>query len=117
MEIANLKKEIRREMSMLVGQEGRTTREVFTQRANQVFENMDPEKKEGINLTVKDKIVSSLCDDFLGLGPLQRLMDDKEVTEIMINGPDKIYIGRLGKKVVVMLSLMMKLTCVISLRR
>ncbi|MCK4912680.1 MAG: CpaF family protein [Candidatus Omnitrophica bacterium] len=98
MEIANLKKMIRREISMLVDQEGKTTREIFIQRANQIFENMDPENKEGIDSATKDKIIVSLCDDFLGLGPLQRLMNDKEVTEIMINGPDKIYIEKSGKK-------------------
>lgn len=98
MEIANLKKMIRREISILAGQEGKTTREFFIERANQIFENIDPEDKEGIDLAAKDKMISSLCDDFLGLGPLQRLMDDKSVTEIMINGPDKIYIEKGGKK-------------------
>jgi len=97
-EIANLKKMIRREISILAGQEGKTTREFFIQRANQIFENIDSKDKEGIDLAAKDKIISSLCDDFLGLGPLQRLMDDKSITEIMINGPDKIYIEKGGKK-------------------
>jgi len=98
MDVKKIKKEIRREMSMWVGQEEKNTREFLTQKAKQIFENMETERKIMIEPSVKDKIISSLCDDFLGLGPLQKLMDDKGVTEIMINGPAKVYIEKDGKK-------------------
>jgi len=98
MEIKKIKKEIRREMSMWVGREEKFTREFLIQRAKQIFENMEAERKIKIEPAVKDKIISSLCDDFLGLGPLQKLIDDKGVTEIMINGLDRVYIEKNGKK-------------------
>ena len=98
MDVKKIKKEIRREMSMYVGQEERSTREFLTQRAKQIVETIETERKISIESAVKDKIISSLCDGFLGLGPLQRLMDDKAVTEIMINGPDRVYIEKDGKK-------------------
>ena len=33
----------------------------------------------------------------LGLGPLQQLLDEREVTEIMVNGPDRVYVEQNGK--------------------
>ena len=35
----------------------------------------------------------------LELGPLQRLMDDPEVSEIMVNGPKKVFVEKNGKKI------------------
>ena len=98
MDIKKIKKEIRREMSMWVGQEEKSTRDFLTQKAKQIFDNMETERKINIESSIKEKIISSLCDDFLGLGPLQKLMDDKGITEIMINGPQKVYIEKGGKK-------------------
>jgi pilus assembly protein CpaF len=44
----------------------------------------------------KDRLVESLLDDVLGLGPLQQLVDDPEISEIMINHPKQIYVERRG---------------------
>jgi len=98
MDIKKIRKEIRRGMSIWVGQEEKSTRDFLTQKARQIFENMETERKINIESSIKEKIISSLCDDFLGLGPIQKLMDDKDVTEIMINGPQKVYIEKGGKK-------------------
>ena len=37
-----------------------------------------------------------IVDEALGLGPLEDLMKDPDVTEIMVNGPDTIYVERHG---------------------
>ena len=42
-------------------------------------------------------LIDDVADDTLGLGPLQRLIDDPTVTEIMVNGPDHIYVERSGR--------------------
>ena len=36
-------------------------------------------------------------DDVLGLGPLQRLLDDPSISEIMVNGPHTVYVERNGR--------------------
>lgn len=46
----------------------------------------------------KQKIISEVVDELTGLGPIEKLMQDPAVTEIMINGPGKIYAERNGKK-------------------
>ena len=44
----------------------------------------------------RDRLVESLLDDVLGLGPLQQLVDDPEISEIMINHPKQIYVEKKG---------------------
>ena len=45
----------------------------------------------------RDRLVGALLDDICGLGPLQVLMDDPEVTEVMINQPSQVYVEREGQ--------------------
>lgn len=42
-------------------------------------------------------LIEDVADDALGLGPLQRLLDDITVSEVMVNGPDHIYVERHGR--------------------
>ena len=35
-------------------------------------------------------------DEITGYGPLQPLLDDPDITEIMVNGPNKVYIEKKG---------------------
>jgi pilus assembly protein CpaF len=45
----------------------------------------------------RQRLTAELADDVLGFGPLQRLLDDPTVTEIMANGPDSIYVEQHGR--------------------
>ena len=42
---------------------------------------------------LRKQIFSQVLNDLLGFGPLQSLLDDDEVTEIMVNGPAAFKIG------------------------
>ncbi|MFA5438141.1 MAG: ATPase, T2SS/T4P/T4SS family, partial [Candidatus Omnitrophota bacterium] len=54
---------------------------------------------ERINLgsAEREVIIRDILDDFIGFGPIDSLMKDSRVTEIMINGPKKVFIERNGK--------------------
>lgn len=54
---------------------------------------------EAILLTREERLrlIKEVSDDVLGYGPLQQLLDDEEVTEIMVNGHNKIYAEYRGK--------------------
>lgn len=43
------------------------------------------------------KFINELLDEILGLGPLEELMRDESVTEIMVNSADKVFIEKSGK--------------------
>ena len=45
----------------------------------------------------KAQIIRDVGDAILGLGPLEAFIRDPEVTEVMVNGPDAIYVERGGK--------------------
>ena len=45
----------------------------------------------------RTKIVADVRDEILGLGPIEPLLKDETVTEVMINGPRKIFVERMGK--------------------
>jgi pilus assembly protein CpaF len=45
----------------------------------------------------KAQIIQSIGDSVMGLGPLEPFVRDIEVTEVMVNGPDSIYVERGGK--------------------
>ncbi|MCX5700730.1 MAG: CpaF family protein [Candidatus Omnitrophica bacterium] len=44
------------------------------------------------------KLIKELVDEFVGLGPIDVLMKDSGVTEVMINGPKRVYVERRGNK-------------------
>jgi len=58
-------------------------------------------EKESLNLTnnQKKKIKEELIDESIGFGPITGLLADSKVTEIMVNGPDHVYIEKSGKLV------------------
>jgi pilus assembly protein CpaF len=45
------------------------------------------------------KIIDELIDEFLGLGPLKTLLEDNSITEIMVNGPERVYIEKDGRTI------------------
>jgi pilus assembly protein CpaF len=52
--------------------------------------------ESGISRDDRERLVAELADDILGHGPLERLLADDTVTEIMVNGPSDVWIERDG---------------------
>lgn len=50
-----------------------------------------------LSLKQRQAIVKSIEDEVLGLGPLEPLLADKTVSDILVNGYDKIFVERRGK--------------------
>ena len=50
-------------------------------------------------LTTADRvrIAQEIADDILGYGPIEPYLRDSDVSEVMVNGPDSIYVEREGK--------------------
>ena len=55
------------------------------------------ESETGIARSDRERLVRQLTDDILGHGPLERLLADDTITEIMVNGPYEVWIERQGK--------------------
>ncbi len=54
-------------------------------------------QETGISRDDRARIAIEIADDILGHGPLERLLADDSVTEIMVNGPFDIWIERQGR--------------------
>ena len=54
---------------------------------------------ERVPLSAADKaaLIQAVADDILGYGPIDQLLRDEAVTEIMVNGPDMTFVERNGK--------------------
>jgi pilus assembly protein CpaF len=52
---------------------------------------------EALNLDERDALIRQILDEIFGLGPLEPLMQDPEISDIIVNGPGCIYIERRGK--------------------
>ena len=50
---------------------------------------------------MRNHLFAEILDEFTGFGPIQPLLDDPDVSEVMVNGPNKVFIeknGRFNKK-------------------
>ncbi len=55
------------------------------------------ETKIQLNFNEQRELVEALVADMLGLGPLEPLIADETITDIMVNGPKQVYVERRGK--------------------
>ena len=99
-EYGELKQQVHAEVIDLVNRESGSLRED------------DPGKKEYIRSVIESvvnlrggdvprsergKLITELYNDIVGLGPLEALLADPEVSEIMVNGADHVYVETHGK--------------------
>ena len=65
-------------------------------RRREVIANLlqDVYAKTQLNLaeTLRMQIFRDIQDDLLGYGPIQPLLEDPDITEVMVNGPKQVYI-------------------------
>ena len=45
----------------------------------------------------RQRLLDWVISDIIGYGPLEPLLQDNEITEIMVNGPFKVFVERFGK--------------------
>lgn len=55
------------------------------------------ERKSHLSLVDKQKAAYEVMDEIFGYGPITPLLNDPTVTEVMVNGPEQIYVERSGK--------------------
>jgi pilus assembly protein CpaF len=54
-------------------------------------------QEPGLSRDDRERLAAEIADDALGHGPLERLLADESVTEVMVNGPYDIWIERQGR--------------------
>ncbi len=69
----------------------------LTEQVGEVVGELLVQEKINLNLTEQSDLVTLLMDDMLGLGPLEPLLADESISDIMINGPRQVYVEQKGK--------------------
>ena len=63
----------------------------------EVCENLITEERAPLSVASRQTIIRRIEDEVLGLGPLEPLLADKSVSDILVNGPQQVYVERRGK--------------------
>ena len=67
--------------------------EIVKQRLNDMY----VQSKVTLPEDIRKQIFNEILDEMTGFGPIQPLLDDPDVSEVMVNGPKKIFVERGGK--------------------
>ena len=63
----------------------------------ELFNQILSEENMLLSKTERERLFESIVADILGLGPLEPLLDDDDITEVMVNGPKNVFVERNGK--------------------
>ena len=62
-----------------------------------VIEHLCDTENPLLNRMEREKLIEEILDETLGFGPLEPLLKDPTISDILVNGPKKIYVERRGK--------------------
>ncbi|EKN00701.1 CpaF family protein [Acidocella sp. MX-AZ02] len=62
-----------------------------------LISDLATDKRVQLNAREQRALATELVDDMLGLGPLEPLLLDESINDIMVNGPDHVFVERSGK--------------------
>ena len=54
------------------------------------------QQKHALNHDERKQLVADILDELLGLGPLEPLLQDHSITDILVNGPEVVFVERKG---------------------
>jgi pilus assembly protein CpaF len=75
----------------------RLPRDELGRQLTDVVSEVLAERKLRLNGPEQQELVRLLLDDMLGLGPLEPLLADDTINDIMVNGPRRVFVERRGK--------------------
>ena len=95
-DISNLKKKIINEVSRELESENppeNQRKKIVATHLSNIYSNL----KIQLGVSARDQLLREIMDEILGFGPIQPLLDDPDISEVMVNGPNKIYIEKNGQ--------------------
>ncbi len=70
---------------------------LLRRRVEELVEEKLRSEKLPFSRQMRNRLVSDMADEILGFGPIEPLLRDPTVTEVMVNRPDQVYCERFGK--------------------
>jgi pilus assembly protein CpaF len=75
----------------------RLSEDDLRRRVHEQLQSALAQERAPLSAADKAQLIQDVSDDILGYGPIDRLLKDEEITEVMVNGPDSVYIERAGR--------------------
>lgn len=94
----DLKVELHRRLLDLINLsalEKMTRQQIETEIGELVHEQL-AQQKHALNHEERKQLVADILDELLGLGPLEPLLEDSSITDILVNGPEVVFVERKG---------------------
>ena len=91
--------ELREQLRARVGSDGLATAPPTERRMRVREEALALLRERGAILPQRDlaRVVNEISDEVVGFGPIESLLKDPTVTEVMVNGPDDVFVEREGR--------------------
>ncbi len=80
------------DLSRMVGEE-----DVLRQQVKELVTQLADQENTLLNYNERQRLVSEVLDETFGLGPLEVLLTDASISDIMVNGPKQVYIEKGGR--------------------
>jgi len=71
--------------------------EVFRKEVGEIVRELLIEENKPLNLAEQARLVDDILDEVIGLGPLEPLLKDTSITDILVNGAGQVFIERAGR--------------------
>jgi pilus assembly protein CpaF len=97
---ADLKLEVHQSLLDTLGPQlydARMTQSELEQKVRQTLQEVLSHEETPLTVADRAKIAQEIADDILGYGPLEPYLRDPDLTEVMVNGYDTIYVERAGR--------------------
>ncbi len=97
--LARVRRELREQLRQRVDARGLATAPRTERRVRVREEALQLLRANGALLPQRDlaRVVSEISDEVVGFGPIESLLKDPSVTEVMVNGPDDVFVEREGR--------------------
>ncbi|MGQ9607239.1 MAG: CpaF family protein [Thermogutta sp.] len=76
---------------------GQLAGDVLRREIRLVVEHLCDSENTMLNRSERERLIDEVLDETFGLGPLEALLKDPAVSDILINGPKNVYVERRGK--------------------
>src|SRR5688572_22886585 len=98
-EFENIKRRIHTKLvdKLDLSRVGELEGDVLRREIRLVVEHLCDTEDTFLNRSERDRLVEEVLDETFGLGPLEMLLKDPSISEIMVNGPKHVYVEKSGK--------------------
>ncbi len=100
-EFENIKRRIHTKLvdKLDLSRVGELEGDVLRREIRLVVEHLCDTEDTFLNRSERDRLIEEVLDETFGLGPMELLLKDPAISEIMINGPKSVYVEKSGKLV------------------